>query len=136
MITSSVFRLGARRTGVPGRTPERETAPVSEKRVGLNRSPRRAYGRWMPSAALPAQPGSGPDGRLAPRPAPIRPRQPRDRRTLDVWRLRERALGARQRPYGRDVPPLIRRVVQQHICGGLVGGHEVSGTGWQISILR
>jgi hypothetical protein len=35
----SVFRLAARRTCFAGRTPKLESAPVSEKRIGLNRSP-------------------------------------------------------------------------------------------------
>jgi hypothetical protein len=33
----SVFRLAARRTGVCAMIPELESAPVSEKRIGLNR---------------------------------------------------------------------------------------------------
>jgi len=42
----SVFRLAARRTGVCAMIPELESAPVSEKRIGLNRCPRRqGYGR-------------------------------------------------------------------------------------------
>jgi hypothetical protein len=46
LITYSVFRLAARRTGLCGRIPRLECAPVSEKRVGLNRFPRRqGYGR-------------------------------------------------------------------------------------------
>jgi hypothetical protein len=46
MITYSVFRLAARRTVLCGWLPRLECAPVSEKRVGLNRSPRRqGYGR-------------------------------------------------------------------------------------------
>ena len=36
---NSVFRLAARRTGVRGLPLNPEAAPVSEKRVGLNRSP-------------------------------------------------------------------------------------------------
>src|SRR5438270_376383 len=38
LITYSVFRLAARRTGLCGWIPRVERAPVSEKRVGLNRS--------------------------------------------------------------------------------------------------
>ena len=46
LITYSVFRLAARRTNLCGWIPRVECAPVSEKRVGLNRSPRRqGYGR-------------------------------------------------------------------------------------------
>ena len=45
-ITYSVFRLAARRTGLPEGVPRLESAPVSEKRVGLSRRLRRpAYGR-------------------------------------------------------------------------------------------
>lgn len=41
----SVFRLAARRTGFSARVPQLESAPVSEKRVALNRSPcRQGYG--------------------------------------------------------------------------------------------
>jgi hypothetical protein len=43
--TNSVFRLAARRTGLGWPALEPEAAPVSEKRVGLNRSPGPAYGR-------------------------------------------------------------------------------------------
>jgi hypothetical protein len=44
--TYSVFRLAARCTDLCGWIPRMECAPVSEKRVGLNRSPRRqGYGR-------------------------------------------------------------------------------------------
>src|SRR5258707_11788807 len=39
MITYSVFRLAARCTDLCGWIPRMECAPVSEKRVGLNRSP-------------------------------------------------------------------------------------------------
>jgi hypothetical protein len=46
MITYSVLRLPARRTGLSAVTPQRGSAPVSIKRVELNRSPRRlGYGR-------------------------------------------------------------------------------------------
>ena len=42
----SVFRLAARRTSLPAWAPKLGAAPVSEKRIGLNRSPRRRdYGR-------------------------------------------------------------------------------------------
>ena len=42
----SVFRLAARRTDLCGWILPLECAPVSEKRVGLNRFPRRqGYGR-------------------------------------------------------------------------------------------
>jgi hypothetical protein len=34
----SVFRLAARRTNLGTQPPEPEAAPVSEKRIGLNRS--------------------------------------------------------------------------------------------------
>ena len=44
-ITYSVFRLAARRTKRGAQPPKPEAAPVSEKRVGLNRSPRPGYGR-------------------------------------------------------------------------------------------
>jgi hypothetical protein len=45
LITSSVFRLAARRTSLTALIPLLEFAPVSEKRVGLNRSPcRPGYG--------------------------------------------------------------------------------------------
>src|SRR5271165_487477 len=45
-ITNSVFRLAARRTELCAKAPQLETAPVSEKRVGLSRCPRRpGYGR-------------------------------------------------------------------------------------------
>ena len=45
MITYSVFRLAARRTGRPVWIPLLESAPVSEKRVALKRSPcRQGYG--------------------------------------------------------------------------------------------
>jgi hypothetical protein len=48
MITYSVLRLPARRTSLTVRIPKLESAPVSVKRVELNRSPRhRGYGRWM-----------------------------------------------------------------------------------------
>ena len=40
----SVFRSAARRTGLPESAPQSGAAPVSEKRIGLNRSPRRGYG--------------------------------------------------------------------------------------------
>jgi predicted ATPase len=44
-ITNSVFRLPARRTGPDVRLPRLESAPVSEKPVALNRSPRhQGYG--------------------------------------------------------------------------------------------
>jgi hypothetical protein len=43
--TNSVFRLAARRTGLGWPALEPEAAPVSEKRVGLNRSPGPGYGR-------------------------------------------------------------------------------------------
>jgi hypothetical protein len=44
----SVFRLAARRTSLRERAPKPGAAPVSEKRIGLNRSPRcRDYGLWM-----------------------------------------------------------------------------------------
>jgi hypothetical protein len=39
MITYSVFRLAARRTGSATEAPLSESAPVSEKRVGLSRGP-------------------------------------------------------------------------------------------------
>jgi hypothetical protein len=42
---NSVFRLAARRTKRGAQPPGLEAAPVSEKRVGLNRSPRSSYGR-------------------------------------------------------------------------------------------
>jgi hypothetical protein len=46
MRTYSVFRLAARRTDLCGWILPLECAPVSEKRVGLNRFPRRqGYGR-------------------------------------------------------------------------------------------
>jgi hypothetical protein len=46
MITYSVLRLAARRTDLTALIPFWESAPVSEKPVGLNRSPRRpGYGR-------------------------------------------------------------------------------------------
>jgi hypothetical protein len=46
VITYSVFRLAARCTDLCGWIPRMECAPVSEKRVGLNRSPgRQGYGR-------------------------------------------------------------------------------------------
>ena len=46
MITLSVFRLAARRTDLTALIPHLESAPVSEKSVGLNRSPwRPGYGR-------------------------------------------------------------------------------------------
>ena len=46
VIPYSVFRLAARRTVLCGWFPRVECAPVSEKRVGLNRFPRRqGYGR-------------------------------------------------------------------------------------------
>jgi hypothetical protein len=44
MIMNSVFRLAARRTGRRGFPLKPEAAPVSEKRVGLNRSPGPGYG--------------------------------------------------------------------------------------------
>jgi hypothetical protein len=45
MITYSVFRLAARRTDRSVRDSVLEAAPVSEKRVALNRSPRhQGYG--------------------------------------------------------------------------------------------
>jgi hypothetical protein len=45
LITLSVFRLAARRTNLTALIPLREFAPVSEKPVGLNRSPCRwSYG--------------------------------------------------------------------------------------------
>ncbi len=53
MILKSVFRLAARRTNVGACPPELEAAPVSEKRVGLNRSP---DGLWGLNAS------SSPDG--------------------------------------------------------------------------
>jgi hypothetical protein len=39
LITYSVFRLAARRTGSGAEAPLSESAPVSEKRVGLSRGP-------------------------------------------------------------------------------------------------
>jgi hypothetical protein len=42
---NSVFRLAARRTKLGVQLPEPGAAPVSEKRIGLNRSPRSSYGR-------------------------------------------------------------------------------------------
>jgi len=45
LIMKSVFRLAARRTKLGSWPPEQEATPVSEKRVGLNRSPRASYGR-------------------------------------------------------------------------------------------
>jgi hypothetical protein len=39
LIMKSVFRLAARRTCFSARIPKLESAPVSEKRIGLNRSP-------------------------------------------------------------------------------------------------
>jgi hypothetical protein len=45
-IMKSVFRLAARRTGLLVRISPFESAPVNEKRIGLNRCPRRrTYGR-------------------------------------------------------------------------------------------
>ena len=44
LILKSVFRSAARRTGLPESAPQSGAAPVSEKRIGLNRSPRRGYG--------------------------------------------------------------------------------------------
>jgi hypothetical protein len=41
MIMNSVFRLAARRTGLSVRALRPKSAPVSEKRIGLSRSPRR-----------------------------------------------------------------------------------------------
>jgi hypothetical protein len=46
LITLSVFRLAARSTSINALIPPLEPAPVSEKPVGLNRSPRSlGYGR-------------------------------------------------------------------------------------------
>ena len=46
LITYSVLRLPARRTSLTVGIPKLESAPVSVKRVELNRSPRhRGYGR-------------------------------------------------------------------------------------------
>ena len=45
MIMNSVFRLAARRTKLRAHPPDLEAAPVSEKRIGLNRSPGPSYGR-------------------------------------------------------------------------------------------
>jgi len=46
MVTLSVFRSAARRTNLTALIPCLESAPVSEKPVGLKRSPRRpGYGR-------------------------------------------------------------------------------------------
>jgi hypothetical protein len=46
MTTLSVFRLAARRTDLTALIPLLESAPMSEKPVGLNRSRRRpGYGR-------------------------------------------------------------------------------------------
>jgi hypothetical protein len=46
MITYSVLRLPARRTSLTAGIPKLESAPVSIKRVELNRSPRcLGYGR-------------------------------------------------------------------------------------------
>ena len=45
VIMKSVFRLAARRTGVVERAPQSGAAPVSEKRVGLNRPRCPGYGR-------------------------------------------------------------------------------------------
>jgi hypothetical protein len=41
LIMKSVFRLAARRTDLSVRAPKLESALVSEKRIGLSRSPRR-----------------------------------------------------------------------------------------------
>jgi hypothetical protein len=42
----SVFRLAARRTSLSAKIAWLDSAPVSEKRIGLNRCPRRqGYGR-------------------------------------------------------------------------------------------
>jgi hypothetical protein len=49
--------LAARRTGRPVWIPWLESAPVSEKRVALKRSPhRQGYGHWMPADRFPACP--------------------------------------------------------------------------------
>ena len=48
LITNSVFRMAARLLELRAKAPQLETAPVSEKRVGLGRYPRRpGYGRLM-----------------------------------------------------------------------------------------
>jgi hypothetical protein len=62
MIMKSVFRLAARRTNVGACPPKLEAAPVSEKRVGLNRSPDGLWG--LNASSSPDGAGTGTFGRL------------------------------------------------------------------------
>ena len=132
-ITYSVFRLAARRTELRAKARRLETAPVSEKRVGLSRCPRRpSYGRLMVVDRLEVRaigflrlagwPISGPPpgfrvarggcaGPLRRAPARRRPRRP-------------------ERP-GPDLAggPALRDVEASDWA------HDVSGTDWQILAL-
>jgi hypothetical protein len=67
-ITKSVFRLAARRTELCAKAPQLETAPVSEKRVGLSCCPGRpGYGRLIALGCLAVRTiGGVPFGGLVP----------------------------------------------------------------------
>jgi hypothetical protein len=133
LITNSVFRLAARRTSLSRRAPQPGSAPVSEKRVGLSRCPRRpGYGRLIALDRLAVRAiGGFPFGGLAPfgTSTGLSSCQRRLRPTL-APRTDAPATQAAQasRPRSGGWFRFVR-------FGRSVWAHDVSGTDWQILAL-
>ena len=95
MITYSVFRLAARRTVLCGWILRLECAPVSEKRVGLNRSPvARLWALNAPGLLLVGHRGI-PGGGLEPFAVPTRLSSGQHSLDLTIWPSRRNADDAR-----------------------------------------
>jgi len=128
-LTFSVFRWAARRTDCAAGIPVLESAPVSEKRVGLTRSPcRRGYGHCMLPDPLPMLHRSIPDGSSKPRTAAIWPSGHPHGLNLIASALCGRTGGCRS----SSVSAPTKRATRLHAVGALIPGHDVFGTGWQI----
>jgi hypothetical protein len=127
VITNSVFRLPARRTGRPAGDPRLESAPVSEKPVALNRFP--PPGLWVLNAA--ASFADTPTGRSGGQWAGLgranEPSSDRHGRDLAAWSPRRDVRGR----LGASVATPVRRAARLRQVGTAIAGHDVSGTGWQ-----
>ena len=128
MITYSVFRLAARRTVLCGWILRLECAPVSEKLVGLNRSPPwpRLWALNAPGLLLVGHRGI-PGGGLEPFAVPTRLSSGQHSLDLTIWPSRRNADGAR----GASAPAPAWRALRVCVVGTSLLGHDVSGSGRQ-----